>query len=82
MPSPTPDIATFVASVKRFGPGVAESIMDEVSTLSTAVGANPGMPIYDVLSPFKAKGISVMRATGIKKAIVPPSGSTPSFPIA
>jgi predicted xylose isomerase-like sugar epimerase len=75
MPSPTLDVAALIAAMERFG--VAETVMDEVST---AVDANPGMPIADVVALLKAKGVSVMNANRIKNAMVPPS--TSSLPMA
>jgi hypothetical protein len=54
--------------MERFG--VPDPVMDEVST---AVDRNPALPIDDVVTMLKFKGISVLNVNRIKNALFPPA---------
>jgi hypothetical protein len=62
------DVAALIVAMERFG--VPDAVVDEVST---AVDRNPTLPIDDVVTMLKSKGVSVANANRVKIALFPPA---------
>jgi hypothetical protein len=62
------DVAALIVAMERFG--VPDAVIDEVST---AVDRNPTLPIDDVVTMLKSKGVSVANANRVKIALLPPA---------
>jgi hypothetical protein len=62
------DVAALIVAMERFG--VPDPVIDEVST---AADRNPTLPIDDVVTMLKSKGVSVANANRVKIALLPPA---------
>jgi hypothetical protein len=58
------DVAALIVAMERFG--VPDAVVDEVDR-------NPTLPIDDVVTMLKSKGVSVANANRVKIALLPPT---------